>query len=278
MGGLKEYYLESQEKRYIKMAEALGITWKELLELDYEISAKVSRDGLIYGYIMQFSEENDPVILQKIIEIDERKSVFLDPWVMEEDSDNEYELEAISENLDPAANFYSEINNLEKLLAVDIDERHVKEVLLRQVFISMISLLETFLSDTFINRVTSLSYLERFVETHPDFQKQKISLSKIFHERRRIEEKARNVMVETIYHKLPNVKKMYEDTFSMKFPDISSMQKFISQRHDLVHRNGKTTDGNKVLVSEEIVLELKSEAVSLVKNIIEQLDRSEDPF
>jgi hypothetical protein len=279
MGGLKEHYLENQEDRYIRMADALGIPWEELLELDYEIDANVSKDGLVYGYILRFSEENDPAVLDKINEIDENRTVYLAPWVFERGPEDEYELEAISENIDPKVSFLHEVKNLEQLLAINLKEDDVKEILLRQIFISMIGALETYLSDTFINKVIeSNHYLETFVETHPVFQKQKFSLSDVFQERREIEEKARSVMVETIYHKLPAVKRMYEDTFSISFPDISVMQNFIIQRHDLVHRNGKTTDGEKVPVSEKTITDLKNAAVELVNKIEDQIEENDIPF
>jgi len=279
MGGLKEYDLENQEERYLRIADALGISWKELLELDYEIDADVSKDGLVYGYLLRFYEDNDPIILGKINELDENRTVRLPPWVLEKSPEDEYELEAILENIDPKASFLNEIKNLEQLLAIKIEKEDVKDILLRQVFISMIGALETYLSDTFINKVTeSVYFLEKFVENHPEFRKQKFSLNELFQEQRLIEEKARSIMVETIYHKLPTVKRMYEDTFSISFPDISTMQKFIIQRHDLVHRNGKTTEGAKVPVSEKTITDLKNEVVDLVGKIEDNINEDDLPF
>ena len=279
MGGLKEYYLEGQEKRYIRMADVLGVSWEELSGLDYEIDANVSRDGLVYGYILQFSEENDPVVLNKIRGLDENKTVCLPPWVLERDREDGYELEAISENHDPKKNFVDEIKNLEQLLDIDIEDENLKEILHRQVFIGMIGALEIFLSDTFINEVAASTYfLERFVETHPEFRKQKISLGDIFREIKSIEEKAMTVMVETVYHKLSVVKGMYEDTFSIKFPDISIVLRFVTQRHDLVHRNGKTKNGEKVIVSRGTISDLRVAVVDLVSGIAEEMERNYIPF
>ncbi|QSR34831.1 hypothetical protein CFI10_07460 [Marinobacterium iners] len=279
MGGLKENYLHNQEERYARMADALGISWEELSELDYEIDANVSKDGLVYDYILQFSEENDPIILEKINDLDENRTAHLAPWVFERGSEDEHELEAILENIDPKASFINEIKNLEQLLAINLKQEDIKDILFRQIFISMMGALETYLSDTFINKVSgSVYFLENFVASHPEFKKQKFSLSDVFKERRGIEEKARSVMVETIYHKLPTVKKMYEDTFSISFPDISAMQKFVIQRHDLVHRNGKTTDGEKVPVSEKTITDLKNTAVDLVNRIEERMEDDDIPF
>ena len=48
MGGLKEKYLEEQEDHYIRLADALDISWDELVSLVYEVTANLSKDGQIY--------------------------------------------------------------------------------------------------------------------------------------------------------------------------------------------------------------------------------------
>ena len=53
-------------------------------------------------------------------------------------------------------------------------------------------------------------------------------------------------MIDIIYHNLPIVKNMYNSTFEINFPEIGEINKFIIKRHDLVHRNGKTKDGEKL--------------------------------
>lgn len=279
MGGLKEYHLERQEDQSIRLADALGVSWEELSALNYEVSANISKDGLIYGYIVNLSEDNDKQVLEKISGVDQNLTVRLPTWALERSADDEYELEAIFSNSEYKSSFLQEIKNIDRLLSVEIDDTALKDIFCRQLFISIIAAFETYLSDAFINKALSSDhYLENFVTTHPEFKKQKISISEVFNTSRNIKEKAKTIMVGTIYHKLPVVKEMYQQTFGIEFPDISDMQKFITQRHDLVHRNGKTTSGELVNVTDETIHALKKSAIELVNTVSDALEYDEVPF
>lgn len=48
------------------LAAELGITYEELLELDYEVAENASDDGLVYEYIVTFSEGSPSQILSKV--------------------------------------------------------------------------------------------------------------------------------------------------------------------------------------------------------------------
>lgn len=50
---------------------------------------------------------------------------------------------------------------------------------------------------------------------------------------------------DVLYHNIPNVVEMYEQVLGTKLDiDISKVVKVTKLRHDIVHRNGKTVDGN----------------------------------
>tara|TARA_R110000851_G_scaffold269204_1_gene421872 strand:- start:1264 stop:2112 length:849 start_codon:yes stop_codon:yes gene_type:complete len=268
MSSIKEYYLENEESRYIRLADTLGISWRELQELEYEITARVSKDGHLHSYIVEFRKENDPSALKNIEGLSEDWTIEIAPWVFERSEEDEYELGAITRNENYRLSFINELQDLDGMLGLEIADKNLHGVLLRQIFISIIGAVETYLSDAFINEVLSCPYyLERFVQTHPEFKKQKISLSEIFYESLKIEEKAKTIMLGTIYHKLPVVRQMYQDTFDIKFPPIADMQKHIVQRHDLVHRNGKTADGAQVIIDRQTIDNLKNSAIKMIDEI-----------
>ena len=64
---------------------------------------------------------------------------------------------------------------------------------------------------------------------------------------------------------------MYVATFDIEFPDIAELSKFVTSRHDLVHRNGKTKEGNEVIVTPEMITELISYVIAFVEEISEKL-------
>jgi hypothetical protein len=104
--------------------------------------------------------------------------------------------------------------------------------------------METFLSDTMINLTLSDNKLMRdFIESYPDFSRQKIEMKNIFTEYDNIHQTIKNVLLDIIYHDLRKVREMYRSTFDITFPDITDPIKCVLIRHDIVHRNGKSKNG-----------------------------------
>ncbi|MBT3015119.1 MAG: HEPN domain-containing protein [Candidatus Thiodiazotropha endolucinida] len=274
MGQLKESHLKQKQERAFRIAETLGLTYDELESTKYTIEENRSAEGHLYGYYLKFEIESDEEVLKKISGLRSDNVIYLAPQEVEPEKElePEYEYEAIVQNTDYLSNFLYEIEDLKQLLKIGLNDPKLERILHRQIFVSIIGALETYLSDAFINEVITNKYrLQCFVENHPIFKKQKITVDAIYQEVDRIEASARKVMLETIYHKLPIVKQMYEKTFEIDFPDISVMQKYIEDRHDLVHRNGKTTDGEEVPVNEEVIKKLIRSATELVEQVSERI-------
>lgn len=270
MGGMKGARLQVEENRQQTLAEVLGISWEELHLLDYEVTKVLSEDGLLSGYVIKFGMNANPEVLSKIAGVSETRSLNLSPWVFERSYEDEYLLGAIAENIDHRASFANEIESSIRLQRLETNDFATKELLLRQIFISIIGGLETFLSDLFISRTLSSEwYLQKFVESHPEFKKQKISISEIYNISQTIRQRAKTVMVGTIYHKLPIVREMYIQTFAIEFPDISNLQKYVLIRHDLVHRNGRTINGELVKINDKLINELRSDSTAFVDELIQ---------
>lgn len=64
---MKEELIERQQEDFDKvLAEKLGITYDELLELEYEINDNESEDGLLYNHYIIFSSESNQEVLEKV--------------------------------------------------------------------------------------------------------------------------------------------------------------------------------------------------------------------
>lgn len=249
MGYWKEIAIEMEEQESDRhLADLLGISFEELTELVYEIETDKSNDGLIYNYIVKFDIENSPKhILQKIKNLQYGCQVYLQPWDLEQDYDYEEQYEAITENKEYLQKFRDELSKLRLLNALVVPDIALKGILTRQLYISVIGTMETFLSDAFINLTNDKDeFFRNFIETHPEFKKRKFELREIFQEQDKLRETAKVVMLDTIYHNLPTVSQMFKDTFKMEFPSIKDVYECVLKRHDLVHRNGKTKDGTPV--------------------------------
>lgn len=182
------------------------------------------------------------------------------------------QLEAILSNTNFYETFLNEINSLKILNRINVVDQNAHKILKRQIYVSIVTCLETYLSDAFIN-TTLLNeiYIKSFFSSFKDFKDQKFSLNEIFNYIGKSEEIARTAMLEIIYHNLPKVSHIYKETLDINFPSIKQLQKDISIRHDLVHRNGKNKKGDQVLVSKEIIEEFISRVESFVVDIDKQL-------
>lgn len=275
MGHWKEIAMEMQEQESDRhLADLLGITYDELTELDYEIETDESKDGFVYNYRVEFDIDNSPKhILQKIKNLEDGCRVYLQPWDLEQDYDYEEQYEAITENKEYLQKFRDELSKLKLLNALAVPDKTLKDILTRQLYISVIGTMETFLSDAFINLTNDKDeFFRNFIETHPEFKKRKFELKEIFEEYDKLKETAKVVMLDTIYHNLPSVSLMFKDTFKIEFPSIKEVYECVLKRHDLVHRNGKTKDGTPVKPDENAVNELMEKVSNFVEEIANKLE------
>jgi 5-methylcytosine-specific restriction endonuclease McrA len=150
---------------------------------------------------------------------------------------------------------------------------NIKDHLRNMLFANVITSLETYLSDAFINTVKSnKTYLLKFVETFHNFRNEKFELSELFQYYDNIDEKATKAMLDVIYHDLPKVKGMYYDTLNVSLPDLAVIYKAVFMRHDFVHRNGKTKTGKVHKIESKDIEELCNEVEKFVNDINRQLN------
>ncbi len=182
---------------------------------------------------------------------------------------DKYLLDDIAQITDYYSNFISAVQDIEMLLQIHVDSK-ASNCLTRLLYVNVITALETYLSDAFINIVlNSKELMRRFIETNPSFQDEKISISDIYRTVEMIEKKARTFLIELIWHRLDRIKPMYEKTLNIEFPtDLGEIFRSIRIRHDIVHRNGKTKDGKDILVTKEDVKNL----IKTVKQFVQHID------
>lgn len=274
MGRMSDLMIDIQEKEAgERIAKILDISLFDLSELEYRIETDESKDGLIYNYRIEFSEDSPKEILKKINRLEDGCRVYLDPWELDEEYDYDEQFDAITQNKEFVQKYKDEIANLQVLAHLKMPDEVLKAVLNRQMFIGIIGTMETFLADVFINLTfDNDKYFRNFIESHPEFRKRKFELKEIFEQSDKLKETAKKVMLDTIYHNLPTVREMYRDTFEIEFPEIKDAYEYVLQRHDLVHRNGKTKEGEIVVTDEKAIEELIRTVNELVFGVAEKLN------
>jgi hypothetical protein len=197
---------------------------------------------------------------------------------IEEDYTDKYQLEAILSNTDFYVTFQDEIASLRVLNQLRVPDDKANKTLRRHLYVGVITCLETYLSDAFINTVLSKKdYLRSFFTSFKEFKEQKVGMNELPDFASKQEEIAKNEMLKVIYHNLPKVSKMYEGTLNIVFPKFSEIQKCVSIRHDLVHRNGKTKEGKEISINSIMVNEFISQVESFISEIDQKLKEKDNP-
>ena len=187
-----------------------------------------------------------------------------------------YIYEIVASNTQFYTTFRNSVDKIKGLLKLDIDE-DLKRNQYMLLYVNVITAMETYLSDAYINTVLdNESRTRRFVEKNPDFVKQKLSLNEIFSRMERIETEVKTYLINITWHNLEKAKLMYEEILNVDFPpDLKYLFKAIIKRHDIVHRNGRTKEGDEIQVDKVDVIELIDNVSSFVDYIDRQLRAEE---
>lgn len=191
--------------------------------------------------------------------------------------DDDYWDDATDPNLraDVRGTFQSALDTIEKLLQLPID-RELSEPLWRLLYANVVSALETYLADIFINEILQDELkLRKFFESYPGYQKRTIRYSELFTRADNARKEATRELVGLLWHRLPSVRQMYRSTLGITF-EIKDLVRAIPIRHDIVHRNGRDNDGKPVAVNAEAVQLLIASARNLAKEVEAGLDATSE--
>jgi hypothetical protein len=181
---------------------------------------------------------------------------------------DEYFYNVIYDNYEFTETLKNNLNNLKKLLKINLSPK-LAQYMYKMLFVNVITILETFLSDAFIGTIfKDKQLLKDFVRSNKDFADRKFPLNEIFDRVDKIEKDVKTYLLELIWHNLAKVKNIYHSVLNIDFPkDMKYFYKVIAKRHDIVHRNGKTKSGDDVLVSRDELIELMDKVHTFAEDI-----------
>lgn len=188
---------------------------------------------------------------------------------------DEYLAMAIKSNTQYYETFIANMDNIKNMLSTNAFEDSIKQVFYRLLYSNIITSMETYLSDAFINTVMKdRSLFRRLVETDPEFKKRKLTVSEIYNFLTELEDVVKEHLLEIIYHNIWVVKNMYKCTINIDFPEeMEEINSAVMIRHDIVHRNGKDNKtGNFHILSEEIILKCIDNITNFIRHIDSQLN------
>ncbi len=176
---------------------------------------------------------------------------------------------------DSKSNYYKEfqlsIKNIKKTLRLKlfIEENTLKDFLIRILYANIITAMETYLSDCFIEKIiNNKNYIPKLLELTPEFNIKKFNLKKAYDWIENVNDNIIDVLSEISFHNLAKVKSMYENILNIEFPqDLDDIFRAILIRHDIVHRNGKTKDNEEILITKQDLNNLIEILSKFIKNV-----------
>ncbi len=177
----------------------------------------------------------------------------------------------ITGNITSVITFEQSISDVKDISNIQLSEKH-RKIFNKLIYSHIITILETYLSDTFINTImTNESCFKKFVMVNKDFKKRKLSLNEIYTRSDEIKKEVAEYLAELIYHNIAKVTSLYKDVLSINFPSLSAIYKAVNIRHDIVHRNGKTKDGTEINIDDSDIEKLINDVETFVKHINKHL-------
>jgi Probable Zinc-ribbon domain/RiboL-PSP-HEPN len=156
--------------------------------------------------------------------------------------------------------------------------KRLKQPYFRMIYSSIITTLETYLSDAFYKKVSNdKELLEKCLETNPEFVKRQYSLTEVIDWHNNLRKRVTDYLFNIIWHNLPKIQNMYKDVLGVNFPeDISHLHRAVALRHDIVHRNGRSKSGYMHKLDKSQLLDLIGEVKDFVSYVnMQLLDKTE---
>lgn len=147
----------------------------------------------------------------------------------------------------------------------------------RMVFAHQISAMEAFLADTAINHVTiNPDAMKRLLDEDDELKKVKFSLAQIAADPNIIRKTVLDHLRSLMYHNISRVNALYKTVLKIDLfrllnkEEVDTLMLAITLRHDCVHRNGHTKNGDKLTVFTPTYIETIADITHKLVDAIEK--------
>jgi len=161
-------------------------------------------------------------------------------------TDSDYELQRA---------YLNAVYSLSELENTEVD---CTDFILRLLFTHSITILETYFSDLFRFYINNnFTCFLKFIESSKDLKNEKFTLSDFLKEKNLPLNKVNSRLDELLFHNLGIVSSLFQGVFNLNMNLVigidnrEKLEKLIRYRHDCVHRNGKTKDGESIFTDRE---------------------------
>ena len=144
----------------------------------------------------------------------------------------------------------------------------------RMCYASIITAMEAYLGDILKREIFSRPAVKQlFVASYEPFRKQKLLLSDLYAKLSVIDAEIKDALDGLSLHKIETAKNIFSSTLLTEFPESSLpfLGAAVKRRHDIVHRNGKDTEGELLPIGHNDVDELGRQIELFIRAIDAQI-------
>lgn len=164
-------------------------------------------------------------------------------------------------------------DSIEEILVLSAIQRE-NSSLQRMCYASIITAMEAYLGDILRREIFSRPAVkERFVASYEPFKKMKFTLAELYTRLSAIDGEIKDALDSLSLHKIDIAKKIFSSTLMAEFPATSLpfLGAAVKRRHDIVHRNGRDTEGELLHIEHTDVAELAHEVMIFTRAIDAQI-------
>ena len=188
------------------------------------------------------------------------------------DYDEEFSFRVVSRD-DPLRLLEDRIGKIEDVLDWNNDP-NTSELVHQMVHSSLIAALEAFLADTMAFWVrTDKGVLRQFTSKNKDFKGRQLTLDQLFERIEKLDQEVEIYLQEMLWHRLDKIRPMMMTGLGIAFPDIGELMKEVLVRHDIVHRAGRTKNGEFVSVSSADAIRVRDAVRRFAQTIVAELEK-----
>jgi hypothetical protein len=175
---------------------------------------------------------------------------------------------------EPYVYFAATHEALSKLLG-ETDEVLGNGIVNRMIFAQHVSAMEAYLADALIRAISgNATAIANLLKDERELKKLKFSLDQINEEPNLVVNEVIKYLKGLIFHNLTKIDRIYQMAFNIRILEDSDdnqlLLEAIKYRHDCVHRNGQTKEGETLNVFTD---EYVSKVGSSIANIVERIDK-----
>lgn len=188
--------------------------------------------------------------------IDELHQEVGDSWapIQRYDDDLSY---VVDDRGEPCRHLHDRLSQIDAVLRVQADPCQ-SELIHQMAHGSLIAALEAYLAETVTYQVMQdEQVMRRFVSQNKDFKSRTLTLNELFERLDALKQEVTHYLQNQMWHRLDKIKPMMEAGLRIKMPEIDELMREVVIRHDIVHRAGRTRDGDRVQVSADDVRRLR---------------------